>query len=707
DQFPLSPLPPQQFARPRAWCAALLLASLGAFTARAQTGATLAPPVVDGKAVQIQWNSSGTLEVAPTATGPWTTVTGSVDRVSRHLHPIEPGARFFRVRENGVAGEAQPIFPGTAAEPLTVERAMIRRLPGPSPDGNALLEVQYERGQVGNQRELFFLADDRLIHLNDAGQNGDRRAGDGIFSGPIFVDPGDLQEMNDYTSRLPEKLRIQPVFRGRTVVGETELPLIDVEGFERGQAIQVHPFDFGAAGNRPTRLIDPRDPTAAGELNPAGFLLPPMLPIDPAKSLMITDLSVVEDPLRTFDPCTGAGTPMGAWTFGRLMRDMANTPVTGIPAEEFVRRWLRSWETDQVINFDTVTNRQFDIRNDIIIPWENASGGPGAPLDLAKAPFRLLAIVNRVDLRGNSFYGGSSSNRCEPACEAGEARFVFCAVRLGTNGTNYATGALGGQCDPLPFTVIFEYCVPKHGCTAIRNWGWQWANLSLIPFGPAYNAALQAITDQFATANADPSRLPNRSALNQLRSNEILNGALGWDLREWRLMCCDSDAGHLKEVTVKQTPDFDHNLQPIVRDYINANTPAILLEQHTVPLQFQRQPFLAGDAPTPFGFFFNAAGILNGEARFRFSLNTCNGCHGGETMTGFPPFFTHVAPRPAGVPAALSDFLTGLNMPVPDPAGVTPPHAFSDLARREIDLVGLIKKPCFFHLFHKPLKFIH
>src|SRR5688572_13522041 len=45
--------------------------------------------------------------------------------------------------------------------------------------------------------------------------------------------------------------------------------------------------------------------------------------IDPARELLITHLSVVEDPVRTTWP---AGTPTGpqaAWTFGRLMEKMA------------------------------------------------------------------------------------------------------------------------------------------------------------------------------------------------------------------------------------------------------------------------------------------------------------------------------------------------------------------------------------------------
>jgi hypothetical protein len=89
--------------------------------------------------------------------------------------------------------------------------------------------------------------------------------------------------------------------------------------------------------------------------------------------------------------------------------------------------------------------------------------------------------------------------------------------------------------------------------------------------------------------------------------------------------------------------------------------------------------------------------------RHKFSLNTCNGCHAGETGTPF----THVFPRAAGVEAKLSDFLTGANMPKLDPADHATPHFFADLKRREDDLLSLVSEPCFFQIFHVPNLFTH
>ena len=66
--------------------------------------------------------------------------------------------------------------------------------------------------------------------------------------------------------------------------------------------------------------------------------------------------------------------------------------------------------------------------------------------------------------------------------------------------------------------------------------------------------------------------------------------------------------------------------------------------------------------------------MTNAEARHKFSLNTCNGCHGGETQTGF----LHVFPRSPGQVSSLSGFLTGET--VTDIRGVT--RRLSELLRR-------------------------
>ena len=209
------------------------------------------------------------------------------------------------------------------------------------------------------------------------------------------------------------------------------------------------------------------------------------LAYDPGKTIMITNLSVVQDTNRTWDndgPPTangvgGVGTKMGAWTFGKLMTDMANTPATGISPSDFVMHWLQSWQFQQTINNDIVTNEP-EIQSLVVQPWLAASQAEGLPtntLDLAIAPFRLLAIANRVDLRGNSTYGPTSTNSCIPPELAGEARFVF-----GFIDPNLASGGAYANIATNQLTVILEYAVPISGCENIQIWGAQWAELDNI-----------------------------------------------------------------------------------------------------------------------------------------------------------------------------------------------------------------------------------
>jgi hypothetical protein len=533
-------------------------------------------------------------------------------------------------------------------DPPDVESISVKLLEKPTREGNALLKVRYAKYDVARiGRAVPIQLEKRQVTLRDDGQGGDEKAEDGIFSAVVDFDLEEFDKQQRLMQETNDKERlIVPIFKGRERVSEERVPTFDIRRLKAGQEFQIFPF------------------------------FPPFL-INEGKSLMITDPKVVTDPRRTFDPCTKTGTPMGKWTFGRLMKEMANQPLTGVNPSNFVRKWLNEWVTNQSINGFTVQNRAAGITNLILTPWETQSGGP--KLDLAKAPFKLVAIVNRVDLRTNPVYGGSGGN-------AGEARFVF--------------GAVGPNCQMLPFTVIFEYGVPKKGCPAVKLWGQQWANLSLLPLGsPAYLAALEAITDQFSLANANPAK-PNGSALNQLRTNEI---ALKrpWELREFVIM-----ASHqLEEDTVKQTPDLTRNNMPPTAAFINLNTATILANNYTVPLTFPgATPFRGGSALTPSGgaggTHWNAPGIANLGARHIFSLNTCNGCHAGETATRF----LHVDPQVS--PAGLSGFLTGETIPdVVQGAAVM--HHFDDLARRATDLSTLVNGSCIFQIAFEPLRMVH
>jgi hypothetical protein len=233
----------------------------------------------------------------------------------------------------------------------------------------------------------------------------------------------------------------------------------------------------------------------------------------------------------------------------------------------------------------------------------------------------------------------------------------------------------------------------------VKDWARQWSDLGSLELGSAeYNAALEGITEQFVRAGAAPSK-PNGSALNQLRINEIALGN-AWELREFNLT-----NGALKEVTVKMTPDLSFNRTAVLANFVNANEAAILADRHVVPEQFAGNSFLGGAAPMAGVVIWDSPSsgppITSREARQKFSLQTCNGCHLGETQTGF----THIGPAPFGIPARLSGFMTGIG--VADPADGLPIREFNELQRRAADLDELVNTPCLVELFHKPLRMTH
>ncbi|HEX7839213.1 MAG TPA: hypothetical protein VF469_17165 [Kofleriaceae bacterium] len=550
-------------------------------------------------------------------------------------------------------GASAPDLPGpvsAASQAATDSQGglTIQLLPKPDIAGNARVTAisNPPPGGAAPPYLVVGLTENPII-LRDDGVGADLTAQDHVYSGFANVDTTGLAVRNRNEVDLVNEFKIQsvPTFDGRAMSASVPPAPFDVASFNKGVAVAFNP----------SIIFAPTSPA-------------------PGKSLLINDPSVVGtgDPTRTWDPCSGVGTKMGAFTFGHLMTEMANQPLTGINPSTFVMQWLQTWQANQTINTFNVPARP-NITTQVINPWLAASGGVN--LDLGIAPFRLLAIVNRLDLRtGSGGYGGSTGN-------AGELRFVFGVVK-----------GSGRTCQLLPFTVILEYGVPIRGCVNVRSWAQQWVNLNSLVLGSAaYNAALQAITDQVVLRNDAPGK-PNGSALNQLRTNEIAIGS-PWELRQFNLT---TPLSFLHETPVFQTPDVRFNAadpgwsgSTLLDTFISSTPPGT-----TVPLTFMGTPFLGGAAPVTgnnvnYIWRTSTLGCGFNQQRHLFSLNTCNGCHAGETHTSF----THISPTtPLGSPAALSGFLTGIT--VTDPVCGAPTRTFNDLARRQSDLVGVANSVC-------------
>jgi hypothetical protein len=529
-------------------------------------------------------------------------------------------------------GQTAPPRAGRVLVPL---QATIEPLLQPTVGGNAVLRVRFEDGYSLPQR-FRYLTEYGPVVLADDGQGFDLQAGDGLYTalGTIDLAAARARGLRLSTSRTATPTR---AWRHRSW---TPVQAVPNTNWQPGVRASVEPWG------------DPAN-------------------ISAEHSLLIRDLGVVENRSRTSWRC---GEPsMGKWSFGYLMEQMANTPATGVTGSQFAMAWLQHWASPQSVNGWTVNARTL-VNSKIIDPWLAVSAKPGT-LDLAKAPFKLLAIVNRMDLRNQAAYGGSS---------AGELRFVFTHT---------------GDCDDQsadPFNVILEFGVTGGKCSVLKGLAQQWKALDAHVVGsPQYNAALEAITEQVVAANAGGLK-PNGSALNQLRTNENrlddTGGGLDWQLREFRI---DPTTHLLVQVPTTQTPDRLSNFgSTSFVDYVNAHAPGIDLDDYTVPLTYPTaaDPFRAGAAANFVGMFWDgspAHPIVDRGARHKVSLNTCNACHARETHA----VFTHVGRASFGHEAPLSGFLTGIW--VDDVADGTPSRFFDELTRRAVDLDAILGESCF------------
>ena len=457
-----------------------------------------------------------------------------------------------------------------------------------------------------------------------------------VFSAPVDFDWNAFAKEQERRKELANAGRQIPVFEGHRLVRIENVQFVDPEQIRSAvrshQSIQFTPQILDGSGDGVT--ADPE--------------------------LLINDISVVEDRSRTFDPCpvSGGGTPMGAWTFGELMLALSPDGTVGT-AEAMLKTWLQTWQNSPQINGFTVNPR----------PGMGTSTLPGFlskwPLDsnglpsLANAPMRLNAIVNRIDL-------GQTAG----IPTAGELRFVFGATGPCPNGVGG-----GGEAPALLFNVIFEYKVPNFtGCSQVQQWADKWQNLV---GDPNLNSDLEAITDSVVGPGVGASNLA------AVRTNETAlacgNGTCAPDSQAWEERQFQLASGALQEIPIAQTPqgdptgtnDFNAVTCPLCSDpatltlWINQNEPEILFPGlYSVPTGFNGLSFQGATAFQPVGTtWWNGSGTINGtQTRSNFSANTCNGCHGRETLTGFQQIVNRtVGGGGSDLPAVLSAFLVGCN----------------------------------------------
>ena len=496
--------------------------------------------------------------------------------------------------------------------------------------------------------------------------------GPDFFTAFVTLSPDELVKIQRNEEQIAsgafgEPTRDSVLFSGRSAVARTNFQTIDASQFTIGNLIPINRC-----------AVRPKSTQKAWD-----------------QSLFITSKSVVLDDQRTWDPCTGAGTKGGVWTFAHLIREMANG--SGKTPEAFVVDWLSLWLNSYTVNSDSVAARTA-MFNQVIQPWATASGvvatlvtNPGngvksvslsGPLDLDIAPYRLEAIVNRIDLGETTTGGGGGTYGTITGrpVTAGELRFIFGVVQPSPWG-----GGTEASCGRKHFTTIFEYGVPGTGCSRVVDWAKQWTQLAAFPdFTDPYLAQLESMTESVVLHGSAPAK-GNQNAINQIRTNEIALGSV-WELREFTLSDENPAAGtdtpsngELRVHSVAQTPNeaaiSAGGADPAVNSFVTGPVTAglelpVVLPNHcnasfTVPFSVGATPFRGGNAlvfPPDFWRANSVPATPNGIcARHQFSLNTCHGCHRGDSGTnglGGSTSFVHADPG-TSIPVTLSKFLTG------------------------------------------------
>lgn len=392
------------------------------------------------------------------------------------------------------------------------------------------------------------------------------------------------------------------------------------------------------------------------------------------QELLVKRKTVVTDPCRTGWTQLGCGTKLGKWTAWQHFTVLAG----GGDPSVFIHDWFKTFFVPSEVNGQMLTKR--NLAEKVLIGWRKQSMGPNClvpenlatpcSLDKNKAPFRLLAVVNRQDVRGD---GGDPDSYGGPL---GEGRFVFNILKYDAQ----------NQLKKSKANVIFEYNLPSIWKDPFSD-AWEWANrwhkLASAPMqadDEVYKQQLQTkITDVFATAN---NLAQVRSEEIDFDPNEGLNRV--WSFREYELRCptpqpCNAAQKRLMPRTVTLTPNSDHNKGP------NANTSlfatwfkspgvidSVLDGTPEVPLKigdtyFRGAESLAGEATnSAFRTLWGAKllqdntldvitvdGIVPYKARHQFGVTTCNGCHYDETDTSM----MFIRERDAAVESQLADFL--------------------------------------------------
>lgn len=442
--------------------------------------------------------------------------------------------------------------------------------------------------------------------------------------------------------------------------------------------------------------------------------------IDPAKSLVITSRAGFR---AVADPASGL-------TLGRLLADRhafmnAKRVAEGRPSISAREGTLMAFTKlaedvdehnrlplDRRIGLVKETTNPF--RERILAYWDPNGTGPELPPDQQDGPFRLLAVINRLDVAGADDNPGGGATLPEDKRKFfGEGRLVFGLTTPDDKGA------------PYPMTLIMEYHLPflerkvvdgvvtyvgvrkDFNYDAISDedwirqrkiWAGLWAELSSYELdSDEYRSKLRALVANFARGENSialrvgyvvmPSTSTDPTREFEYRENYTQGGFLlaPRDLAR-DVHPCVAEQPFFAELIEQRwqasTRDmrFDYKWPSAIEDqdaiFEACGLPMGAEEDAQGPrvhvsrfLPSKWWPALHGTDPVD----YNRNDME--EKRHDFAMTTCSGCHSRETGTkGFMIF-----PRRAGEDSAVTEFLRG-------PVAVTLPNGaryqYDEPARR-------------------------
>lgn len=340
------------------------------------------------------------------------------------------------------------------------------------------------------------------------------------------------------------------------------------------------------------------------------------------KELIITSNDVVDN-----DAAKG-----GKLSFGYLIENLAgNKEDGGILIKSLFDNWSNRTPTFTVPNtFSTAPNRpNVDL---FLNRWKDIDGDTGTlenwVPNLDNAPFRLLGITNRIDLKDTI---NNSS---------GEGRFTYCINPELFPNDNSAF-----------FNIIFEYNLPGKTTDDCSRWVNKWHSLSEDSLSKAqYIEVLTSVTDSFVLMNE----------LNQLRTNDFIFEKV-WELREFKH---NKSSNSFESHFLSKTPDIRFNNQDELSSAVTQLQNEI---DNNLNYEFEESMRAASAVPNTAnqnainnpGFTWDIPNV-NSNLEFLSSLNTCNGCHMGHGDNAGLRFM-HMKPRKESEQVEISGRLSNID----------------------------------------------